>query len=313
MSDIDDDFTNFDIPDEDDELVENLGKEFKEIIETINTRRVFYKYPLAVDIIKNELRPRFHDSITDNNDRGRIFFLYGDYNTGKSHLLRYFCALMYKVHRKYWEKNRWPIIKRNIPDNINTANQLYLYLLDQMGKPVDEKQIKEWDKTNVTRTRLKKKVIAELKRLQTRIFILDEVQRLLKAKNPNLSGIFEAIKDLTTKSEWGKSKLRTQFVLCGTPESVLLFDVENWIQGRAHARKLTGLNVNEFSTFLFQIYDDFIGMGISDKWDLVTTGIVDGKEKVKINEDHAYILFDRAKELTSIGLQAKAGFTVNNY
>ena len=59
-----------------------------QIISMIEKRQVFYMYPQAKNVIQTILVPRFLRADITANDRGLIYFLYGDYHTGKSYLLK---------------------------------------------------------------------------------------------------------------------------------------------------------------------------------------------------------------------------------
>ena len=160
---------------------------------------------------------------------------WGDYNVGKTFLLKYAQALFYEEYKHLWKQGDYPVVRKNIPDDIRTGNQLLLWMLDILGGQVDPKLLKRWEKLHQTRTRLIQRTIKYCVINQVRLFMMDESQRLLKAKNASLSSIFEVIKDLLNGENWVSHPLKTCFVLVGTPEALPLFDVENWIQGRAHS------------------------------------------------------------------------------
>lgn len=282
-------------------LLNNVSIKNRQILERINSRKPFYMYLQVEELIKSELDPRFRNADQDLNDRGRILFFYGDFNTGKSYTLRYSGALFREKYSKYWvsSENIHPIIFINLRDDINTAKQFLLFLLDKLGRPVDPKQIREWDKTNISEVRLIDKIISLLETYNSRILVLDECQRLLKARNPDIPNIFEAIKDLTTKSNWNGS-LRTHFILCGTRDGIPLLEAADWIQGRAHSIQLTALPENEYGIFLWTIYEDFVQMGISEDWDLA---IMDEEsQELILNPEIALFLYKRSG--------GKAGLTV---
>lgn len=284
---------NFEVSDEHLELLNSLPEEFKEVLDRINKRKPFYMYNQAREIISLELDPRFLDADQDVNDRGRIMFLYGDFNSGKSYLLRYSASLFKRKYHSYWDSSQetHPIIIINLTNDINTAKQLLLFLLDQLGRPIDPRQIKNWESTSVCEIRLRDKLISTLESYKTRLLIIDECQRLLKSRNPDIPNIFEALKDLTTKSYW-KDSLRTYFLLCGTQDGLPLLDAADWIQGRAHSIKLHSLSQHEYGNFLWAIYEDFISMGVSRKWNLV---IKDGiSENSVLNPEIAMFLYKRS-------------------
>ncbi|MFX1283294.1 MAG: TniB family NTP-binding protein [Promethearchaeota archaeon] len=296
-----DSYDNFEVSEDHLELLDSLPKELKEILDRINTRKPFYMYNQAKEIIRLELDPRFRDADQDMNDRGRILFLYGDYNSGKSYLLRYSASLFKEKYRSYWDnpEETHPIIIVNLTNDINTAKQLLLFLLDQLGRPIDPRQVKNWEKTNVCEVRLRQKLISVLESYKTRLLIIDECQRLLKSRNPDIPNIFEALKDLTTKSYW-KDSLRTYFLLCGTQDGLPLLDAADWIQGRAHSIKLRSLPQIEYGNFLWAIHEDFTSMGISDKWNLVIED--KSSENLVLNPEIAMFLYKRS--------YGKAGLTV---
>ena len=60
----------------------------RQIASIIENQLMFYKYPQAVKIINSFLLPRFVRADVSTNDRGLIYFLSGDYHTGKSFLLK---------------------------------------------------------------------------------------------------------------------------------------------------------------------------------------------------------------------------------
>lgn len=246
-----------------------LGKterKYQDILDKINENQNFYMYDQANEIINHEIYPRFQDADEDKNYRGRICFLYGDYNTGKSFLVRYCAGLIFHKYNVYWkDPNSNPIHIIDLRDDINTAKQFLLFLLSQLGYPIDPLQLKSWDRSHVTEIRLREKVISILELRQTRILILDECQRLLKARNPNIPNIFECIKDLTNRKYWNGA-LRTSIFFCGTHDGLPLLEAADWIQGRAHSIRMMELSDDEYPDLLWTIYLDYIDMGISSEW-----------------------------------------------
>ncbi|MCY3414529.1 MAG: TniB family NTP-binding protein [Candidatus Heimdallarchaeota archaeon] len=282
----------FQIPEEHIELVRRpKNKKIQMILDQITSRNAFYMFEQAESILLTELRSRFLDYSKDSNDRGRIVLFWGDYNVGKTYLLKYSQALFHKEYKKLWEKDKFPILRKNIPDDIRTGEQFLLWLLDVLGGQVDPKQLKNWEKLQQTRTRLIDRVIKYCNINQVRLFMMDESQRLLKAKNVNLPSIFEVIKDLLNGENWADQRLKTCFILVGTPEALPIFKVENWIQGRTHTIHLKGLNEDAFSDFLWQIFDDFVQIGVSREWELV---VFDKENDEVINPKHATVLYERS-------------------
>ena len=248
-----------------------LGKterRYQDILDRINENPNFYMYDQADDVINHDIYPRFDEADKDRNYRGRVCFLYGDYNTGKSFLVRYAASLIYKKYKILWKSpNSNPIHIIDLRDDINTAKQFLLFLLSQLGYPIDPLQLKSWDRSHVTEIRLREKVISILELRQTRILILDECQRILKSRNPNIPNIFECIKDLTNKKYWNGA-LRTSIFLCGTHDGLPLLEAADWIQGRAHSIRMMELSEDEYPYFLWTVYLDFINMGVSSEWNL---------------------------------------------
>ena len=254
---------------EDEILVSQIQQsKTRQIADMIENRLVFYLYPQAEKIIKSFLLPRFLRADVSTNDRGLIYFFSGDYHTGKSFLLKYFAALMEKCFPEIWETHEIPIAKIDLNNHINTAQQLLLFLLDKLGRPVDARLLNQWKKTNSINHRLQDRLIKILEQFGTRILILDECQKLLISRNPDISDIFEFLKDLTTKQNW-HGKLRTQIVLCGTKDGVPLLEAANWIQGRTQIMKLQELNVFDYGSLLLTIYRDYLSLGVSRKWEIV--------------------------------------------
>jgi len=294
-------FDGFELSEDHLDLLNGINEKTRQILERINNRKPFYMYNQAKQIIKSEIDCRFRDADQDLNDRGRILFFYGNFNTGKTYTLKYSGFLLKTKYDTYWNSSEdvFPIIFIDLRDDINTAKQFLLFLLDQLGRSVDPKQIREWEKTNVTEIRLRDKIIRLLETYKTRILILDECQRLLKSRNPDIPNIFEALKDLITKSYWN-GDLRTHFILCGTQDGVPLLEAADWIQGRAHSIKLKSLPIAEYGIFLWTIYEGFIQMGISKEWDFA---IEDAEShELILNPEIALFLYKRSG--------GKAGLTV---
>jgi hypothetical protein len=291
----------FEINEEHLELLNSVPEELKPILRRINNRVVFYMYHQASEILKMEIDPRFRDADQDKNDRGRIFFFYGDYDTGKSWLLKYSIACLKKKYPSYWNTPNevYPVIKFDLEDNINTAEQFLLYILRKIGKPIDPRQLKQWDKTNSKELSLTEKLIKSLESYKTRILIIDESQRLIQGRNPNIPSIFEVIKNLTTKTNWN-GDLRTHIIICGTHDAIPLLEAHNWIQGRTHSLQLKPLPVTEYGNFLWTIYDDYIDMGVSNRWDFVISYEETGEPV--INPEISMFLYKRSG--------GKAGLTV---
>ncbi len=275
-------------------------KKFQLILDKINQSQNFYMYDQADEIINFEIYPRFRDADEDTNYRGRICFLYGDYDTGKSFLVRYAASLLYHKFNVYWkESDSNPIQIIDLRDDINTAKQFLLFLLSQFGYPIDPLQLKSWDRAHITEIRLREKVISILESRQTRLLVLDECQRLLKARNPNIPNIFECIKDLTNKKYWNGS-LRTCIFFCGTHDGLPLLEAADWIQGRAHSIRMKELSKDEYPYFLWTVYSDFVDMGISPEWNLA---IRDNTSKNHVlNPEVASFLYQRT--------EGKVGLTV---
>ena len=269
----------------------------QELINNVNSRCPFYMYSQAESIIQSEMFPLFRDAITNNTFRGKIHFLYGDYNTGKSYLLQYVTELIRYHNKVLWKPSHRPIQIMDLRDDINTAKQFYLYLLNQLNDPMDPNRLKKWKLTNTIEINLRDRVIKTLERLRTRILILDECQRLLKAKNQDIPNIFEALKDLTNKKYW-RGDLRTQFVICGTDEAYNILSVENWIQGRTYTIRLEELTRLEYPKFLLKIYYDYVDLGISENWNLCHIKKETGTEE--LNHELADFLYQ--KSMGRVGL-----------
>jgi hypothetical protein len=296
-----DDIDKFEVNEEDLDLFDSVPEELKPILKRINNRVVFYRYSQAKEIFKMEIDARFRDADQDNNDRGRIIFFYGDYDSGKSWLLKYGIACLKKKYPSYWNAPNevYPVIKFDLEDNINTAEQFLLYILRKIGKPVDPRQLKQWGKTNSVELSLTEKLIKTLESYRTRILILDESQRLIQGRNPNIPSIFEVIKNLTTRTNWS-GDLRTHIIICGTHDATPLFEAHDWIQGRTHSLQLKPLPKTEYGDFLWTIYDDFIDMGVSRRWDFVIHHEETGEPV--INPEISMFLYKRSG--------GKAGLTV---
>lgn len=293
-------FGNFEINSSHLHSLGEICKRHQQVMRLVNDRQVFYMYDQAESIISEEIYTRFRDADKDMSNRGRMFFLYGDYNTGKSYLVRYAASLLFHKFSYYWHApDIYPIHIIDLRDDINTAKQLLLYLLAQLGFPIDPLLLKNWERSHVAEVRLREKLISILELHQTRILVLDECQRLLKSRNPNIPNIFELIKDLTTKSYWSSS-LRTSIIFCGTHDGLPLLDAADWIQGRAHSIKLRELKLDEYAYFLWTIYTDFISLGISLDWNLA---IYDEETNDRVlNPEIASFLFQRTR--------GKVGLTV---
>lgn len=270
------------------------------ISEKIESRQVFYRYPQANTIIQTILLPIFLRADKNTNDRGTIYFLYGDYHTGKSFLLKFFSASLAREFPEYWRKYEQPILHFDLNNHINTANQLLVFLLEKLGRPVDGRIVSQWQKEGLAKERLQFRLISTLERLGTRILILDECQKLLIARNPDLCDIFELLKDLCTKKNWS-GELRTQIILCGTKDGLPLLDTADWIQGRTRTIRLLELNESDFYTLLISIYRDYTNEGISKEWDLMQPSLEENK--YLLNSELAMYLYARTG--------GKVGFTVD--
>jgi len=281
-------------------LVDKINAKAKEIANDITKRQVFYMYSQAEMIIKSFLLPGFLQADINSNDRGVIYFLYGDYHTGKSHLIKYFMALMEVAHPEYWEIHEQPIIRIDLNNRINTADQLLIFILDKLGRPIDPKLIKQWNITNVTKERLQMRLICLLELYGTRLLVLDECQKLLQTRNQNILDIFELLKDLSTLGNWN-GNLRTQIVLCGTKDGLPLLEAADWIQGRTRTMQLHEVDGLDFGALLMRVYRDYISLGISEEWDLVSTS--PDNKKITLNQDLALYIFSRTK--------GKVGLTID--
>ncbi len=301
----DEGFNEYDINENHFSLI-HIKEKYYELITKINQRTAFYMYDPSEIIIRKGLFPRFRNAFLDLNERGRILFIYGDYTTGKSFLIRYFAWLCKVKFSSYWKTTKdgrktHPIIIKNLIDSIRSVEGFYTWLLESLGNPVDPRQLKEWEKTKVKLVKLRKRVIKTLDAYETRLLILDESQRLLKAGDKHqIAGIFEALKDLTTKNHWDELGCthRPYFVLCGTTDCLYLLRAGKFIQGRVHTCPLESISVDKYHEFLATIYTDFINLGVSNKWDLFYK---QGDELI-INEEIGMTLFERT--------QGKAGLTV---
>ena len=293
-------YDKFELNDAHMQLICQNNPQTQKIRDIVNNHHVFYMFNQAEEIIRDEIFTRFRDADKDTNNRGRIFFLYGDYNTGKSSLLKYAAFMLYQKFNPYWlVLDTCPIHIIDLRDDINTAKQFLLYLLAELGYPIDPIILKNWDVSHIAEVRLREKVISVLEKHQTRLLILDECQRLLKARNPNIPNIFECIKDLTTKAYWSGT-LRSSIILCGTHDGLPLLEAADWIQGRAHSIKMHELNQTEYAYFLWVIYTDFINLGISSEWNLAIYD--ENKKDYVLNPEIASFLFQRTK--------GKVGLTV---
>ncbi len=272
----------------------------EQLAKIIEKRQAFYMYPLAKKLIQSHFHPLFLSATTNSNDRGRIYFFYGGYHTGKSYLLKYTLVLIKRNYPEIWQIAEAPIIKLDLNNNINTANQLLLYLLAKLGRPINPKTLLHWKKTNLIKERLQGMLIRTLEGCGTRILILDECQKLLQSRNSNITDIFELLKDLSTKTNWN-TELRTQIVLCGTKDGIPLLEAADWIQGRTRTIKLQELGRQDFGVFLMRLYRDYISLGVSEKWSLVNKG--GESEKWVLNHEMALYIYQRT--------QGKVGLTVD--
>ena len=273
----------------------------RQIASIIENQLIFYKYPQAVKIIKSFLLPRFVRADVSTNDRGLIYFLSGDYHTGKSFLLKYFASLMKKCFPDVWKVYELPIVKIDLNNHINTAQQFLLFLLDKLGRPVDGRLLSQWKKTNSINQRLQDRLIRLLERFGTRVLILDECQKLLISRNPDITDIFELLKDLTTRQNW-HGKLRTQIILCGTKDGVPMLEAAQWIQGRTQIMKLQELNDDgDYGALLLTIYRDYRSLGISDEWEIVASQYDIGVKA--LNQEIAMYFYQRT--------HGKVGLTVD--
>jgi Bacterial TniB protein len=271
-----------------------------QLAKDVENHTAFYYYPQAKEIIQTIIYPRFTRADCNSNDRGLIYFFYGDYHTGKSHLLRYSAYFMKKMHPVMWERFEAPIVKIDLNNHINTAQQLLLLLLEKLGRPIDLRVVNSWKKTNIAIERLRTRLIKLLEELGTRVLILDECQKLLISRNPDITDIFELLKDLSTKHNWN-GKLRTEIILCGTKDGIPLLEAANWIQGRTMTTKLCELKIKDYAKLLLSIYKDFVKIGISENWELVNYE-ADLKKHI-LNRKVAQYLFTRTN--------GKVGLTVD--
>ncbi len=279
-----------------------LSKIHKKIIK----RRAFYEYRSADTIIEREIIPRFENAHIDANERGRILFLHGDYNSGKSYLVRFAAALCKEKYEKLWRETKdgritHPIIIKNLSPTITTVEKLYNWLLLKLGNPVDPKQLKTWKDMTVKNIQLQRKVIETLNEYETRLLILDESQRLIAGDTQQISLILEAIKDLTTKNNWDEVGChnRPYIVLCGTSDCLALLRIGKFIQGRVHTRQLDSISFNNYPEFLAAIYTDYTNLGISDKWDLLES--IEGK--LIVNNEMALTLFKRTRGMAGLTVE----------
>jgi len=281
------------------EAISEPPLDIQRTIKTIEERDVFYMYNSAFNILNEELAPLFRGAFQNANNRGRILFLYGDNDTGKSYLIDFASFLFETKYPEIYADGKIPFHIIEIKDNINTAEQLLLYLLDKLGRTVDPKQLKTWSSTGVQLSRMQENVIKALEEYQTRILILDECQRFITTKNPDVPNIFETFKDLTTKSNWS-GNFRTNFILTGTHDGLPLLDAHDMIQGRTHTVILPAISRDEYGVFLWRIYEDFVSNGISEDWELVIWS--EEEKDYVINHEIAEFLYERSK--------GKAGLTV---
>ena len=273
----------------------------RQIASIIENQLIFYMYPQAKKIINSFLLPRFVRADVSTNDRGLIYFLSGDYHTGKSFLLKYFAYLMKKCFPDVWDVYELPIVKIDLNNHINTAQQFLLFILDKMGRPVDGLLLNQWKKTNSINQRLQDRLIRLLERFGTRVLILDECQKLLISRNPDITDIFELLKDLTTRQNW-HGKLRTQIILCGTNDGIPMLEAAQWIQGRTQIMKLQELNDDdEYGSLLLTIYRDYRSLGISDEWEIVSSQHDIGVKA--LNQENAMYFYQRT--------HGKVGLTVD--
>jgi len=252
---------------EDLSLVQPINKECFELSKKIERLCSFYRYPQAEKLIQTVLFPLFQRVDCNMNDRGLIYFLYGEYHTGKSYLLKHFAGLMKRAYPDIWKQNDLPIIKLDLNNHINTASQLLIFLLDAFGRPIDPTLLNQWQKMNLLKERLQERVITHLERCGTRLLILDECQKLLQPRNHDILDIFELLKDLSNRNHW-KGALRTQIILCGTKDGQPMLEAAEWIQGRTQIIRMNELTKQDFGVLLGQIYKDFTTLGISKDWDL---------------------------------------------
>lgn len=271
----------------------------RKVINAIQDNAVFFFYTQALTIIQTLLQPAFLHTDAFGNDRGLIYFLYGDYHTGKSYLLKYFMVLMEKAHPEIWSHAEEPIVKIDLNNHINTAVQLLVYLLDKLGRPIDAKVLAQWKRSSLEKEYLQARLIALLQRGGTRLLLLDECQKLLLAQHADILDIFELLKDLSCSHNWGGG-LRTQIVLCGTKDGIPLLEAADWIQGRTRAVRLYELEGLEYGQLLFKIYRYYTSIGVSEDWSLVSKD-EDG-DKQKLNAETALYLFNRTR--------GKVGLTV---
>ena len=283
------------------------NEELMGIHKNVIRRRAFYIYNSAKLIIKSEIITRFKNAHLDINERGRILFLHGDYNSGKSYLLRYGGALCKRFFESKWKttddgRTTHPIIIKNFPYNIRSVEGLYTWMLEVLGNPVDPQELKKWEKTKLKIIRLQKKVIKTLNAYETRLLILDESQRLLRAgDNLRISEIFEAFKDLTTKNNWDEidCRHRPHIVLCGTSDCLALLRMGKFIQGRVHTRQLYQISQKEYPNFLATIYSDYRSLGISSEWNLFH----EENNSLALNEEIALVLYERTKGMAGLTVE----------
>ncbi len=277
------------------------------IHQKIISRRAFYMYNPAEVIIKSEIIPWFKNAHIDTNERGRISFLHGDYNSGKSYLLRYGAALCRRFFESYWKstndgRTTHPVIIKNFPYNIRSVEGLYTWLLEVLGNPVDPQQLKKWERTNIKIIRLQKKIIKTLYSYENRLLILDESQRLLRAgDNLRISEIFEAFKDLITKNNWDEINCphRPHIILCGTSDCLALLRIGKFIQGRVHTRQLYPISQDDYPNFLASIYSDYRSLGVSSDWNLFH----EKENLLELNEEIALILYERTKGMAGLTVE----------
>jgi len=284
----------------------DIDAKYKELITQIEGRTAFYMHESARTILQKELGQRYRNAFTDMNERGRILFIYGDYDSGKSFLMLYFAALCESQFPDDWKvtsdgRVTHPIIIRNLPHFIRSVEGFYTWLLETLGNPVDPKQLKEWERTKVKIYKLRSRVIKTLDSYETRLLILDESQRLLKAGDEHqIAELFESFKDLTTKNYWDElgCSRRANFVLCGTTDCLALLQAGKFIQGRVHTVPLKEIPREIYHEFLAKIYADYVYLGISKEWNL----FLQKEDGSHFNEEIGYMLYDRTK--------GKAGLTV---
>lgn len=229
----------------------------------------WYDHYQAMKIMKHHLY-LFKKASESNDDRGMLDFVIGDYNTGKSTLELQWMYDMQTSDRYQIKPSE--IIYFEVPPGTKSDKLLFAKLLErQFGQKFGLNELKN----HITTVDILDRLIENFKIHDTKVVIFDEIQLLLE--NPLTKRIFNNLKYLMNFSKWGRTSVKTNWILCGTEDSQKLLRIEDWIHERTNVLRLNSYNTQikddrkEIMKVITMIWKDWTDNGWFDpnEWRLV--------------------------------------------